>query len=67
MVSFGNTCLYLFSYQLDDLEAERKYQVSLNASICLEAHQPCAQQYIILQNTKLPKVVCDWGPQTIQG
>ncbi|XP_053400990.1 uncharacterized protein LOC123541000 [Mercenaria mercenaria] len=50
-------------YQVYDLHEERKYQLNLNISICLESHLPC-QNFSVFQNTKLHKVKCDWGTKT---
>lgn len=50
----------LFSYQVEDLESEKKYMVSLNLSICFESHGPCVVSIPVLKNARLPKAVCDW-------
>ncbi|VDI06314.1 Hypothetical predicted protein [Mytilus galloprovincialis] len=47
-------------YQVEDLESEKKFMVSLNLSICFESHGPCVVSIPVLKNARLPKAVCDW-------
>ncbi|XP_063420822.1 uncharacterized protein LOC134706043 [Mytilus trossulus] len=48
-------------YIIDDLATEKKYQFSLNISLCFETYQDCLTTVQVFKNTKLPKVFCDWG------
>ena len=34
--------------------------MSLDISVCYDAHSPCEYTETILRNTRLPKPVCDW-------
>lgn len=45
---------------IDDLVSEGNYMVSLDISVCYDAHSPCKYTETILRNTRLRKSVCDW-------
>ena len=47
-------------FKIVDLEAERKYMVNLDFSICMETNGTCEISVPVLVNTLLPKPVCDW-------
>ncbi|CAG2247494.1 unnamed protein product [Mytilus edulis] len=50
-------------YSIEDLYTERYYLVNMRISFCYESAMPECEsqnQFIVLQNTKLPKQQCDW-------
>lgn len=49
-----------YSFKIVDLEAERKYMVNLDFSVCMETNGTCEISVPVLVNTLLPKPVCDW-------
>jgi hypothetical protein len=52
---------YVCRYSIDDYQAQMKYVLNLNTSICLEAHGDCVVDMVIFKNTTLPKLICDWS------
>ncbi|VDH92137.1 Hypothetical predicted protein [Mytilus galloprovincialis] len=48
-------------YMVEDLVSEKKFQLSLNISLCFETFKDCLTTVNVLKVTKLPKVYCDWG------
>ncbi|VDI03913.1 Hypothetical predicted protein, partial [Mytilus galloprovincialis] len=48
-------------YMIQDLATEKKFQFSLNISLCFETYQDCLTTIKIFKDTKLPKIFCDWG------
>lgn len=49
-----------YSFKIVDLEAERKYMVNLDLSICMETNGTCEISVPVLVSTLLPKPVCNW-------
>ncbi|CAG2239680.1 unnamed protein product [Mytilus edulis] len=50
------------SYSIEDLYTEMYFLVNMKIQFCYESTEPqCNHQFIILQNTKLPKIQCDWN------
>ncbi|XP_076116682.1 uncharacterized protein LOC143084161 [Mytilus galloprovincialis] len=48
-------------FTIHDLNAEKKYMLNMNMSVCLEQDGACLVSVPIFQNTKLPKLGCDWS------
>ncbi|XP_062596534.1 uncharacterized protein LOC134257978, partial [Saccostrea cucullata] len=53
-------------YKVYDLKADRKYQVSLNISLCLESSGPCVLDSMLFDNALLPKKPCSLNTGYIQ-
>ncbi|VDI42060.1 Hypothetical predicted protein, partial [Mytilus galloprovincialis] len=47
-------------YIIYDLQAEKKYMLNMNLSVCFEETGPCLVSVPVFENTKLPKLGCDW-------
>ncbi|KAL3873935.1 hypothetical protein ACJMK2_037012, partial [Sinanodonta woodiana] len=47
-------------FRVNDLSMENNYLVNLNISICPEANGNCALMFNVLNDTKLPKINCNW-------
>ncbi|VDH91582.1 Hypothetical predicted protein [Mytilus galloprovincialis] len=47
-------------YTIHDLQAEKKYMLNMNLSVCFEETGPCLVSVPVFENTKLPKLGCDW-------
>ena len=47
-------------YTIHDLQAEKKYMLNMNLSVCFEQDGPCLVSVPVFENTKLPKLGCDW-------
>ncbi|XP_052806223.1 uncharacterized protein LOC128235441 [Mya arenaria] len=45
-----------------ELKEDRSYIMTLEISLCFEANSSCEFNYSILNETKLPKFNCEWGP-----
>lgn len=41
-----------------DLKVDRKYQMILNISLCLESSGPCVLETVVFKNSLLPKKPC---------
>ncbi|WAR05123.1 hypothetical protein MAR_020492 [Mya arenaria] len=56
------------SFNLLELRGDRSYVISLKISLCFEANSSCESDINILNETKIPKLKCQWGPgvQTVQ-
>ncbi|XP_052067241.1 uncharacterized protein LOC127706624 [Mytilus californianus] len=47
-------------YSIDDLAEERKFLVNMNISLCFESDAPCLYDFVLFQDSLLPKIMCDW-------
>ncbi|KAL3873866.1 hypothetical protein ACJMK2_036950, partial [Sinanodonta woodiana] len=47
-------------FLLDNLQTQRIFILSLNLTVCFEAHDECAFQIPLFKNARLPKPVCEW-------
>ncbi|VDI08519.1 Hypothetical predicted protein [Mytilus galloprovincialis] len=47
-------------YVIEDHPIDRKFEVTLDLTVCLESNSSCQISVPILKNTVLPKSVCEW-------
>ncbi|VDI15760.1 Hypothetical predicted protein [Mytilus galloprovincialis] len=60
--SFSLQGIIQVQYSIEDLYTEMYFLVNMKIQFCYESTEPqCNHQFIILQNTKLPKIQCDWN------
>ncbi|VDI13107.1 Hypothetical predicted protein, partial [Mytilus galloprovincialis] len=60
--SFSLQGLIQVQYSIEDLYTEMYYLVNMKIQFCYESTEPqCYHQFTVLQNTKLPKMQCDWN------
>ncbi|CAG2253142.1 unnamed protein product [Mytilus edulis] len=60
--SFSLQGIIQVQYSIEDLYTEMYFLVNMKIQFCYESTEPqCNHQFIILQNTKLPKRQCDWN------
>ncbi|CAG2204549.1 unnamed protein product [Mytilus edulis] len=48
------------SFEIKDYPTERKFEVTLDITVCLESNSSCQISVPLLKNTVLPKSVCEW-------
>lgn len=46
---------------MHDLTAAKQYMLNMNMSVCFEKEGPCIVSVPVFENTKLPKLGCDWS------
>ncbi|XP_041378093.1 uncharacterized protein LOC121390363 [Gigantopelta aegis] len=59
-VYYGLHVCFIHSYVIDELEADKKFVISVNVSVCLDASSTCLITVPILTNVLFPKLFCDW-------
>ncbi|XP_076089891.1 uncharacterized protein LOC143061777 [Mytilus galloprovincialis] len=53
-------------FKIENLEAERKFMVDLEMSICMETNGSCEITVPVLISTALPKAPCEWKNDYVQ-
>ncbi|XP_052090897.1 uncharacterized protein LOC127727822 [Mytilus californianus] len=48
-------------YSIHDLKGEKKFMLNLKINVCLQKQAQCIFTKTVFQNTKLPKIGCDWS------
>jgi hypothetical protein len=48
-------------FSVHDLTAAKQYMLNMNMSVCFEKEGPCIVSVPVFENTKLPKLGCDWS------
>jgi hypothetical protein len=51
-----------YRYTIEDLQAARKYNVSMTVKLCFEVADDnlCLYSVDVFSSTVLPKLICDW-------
>jgi hypothetical protein len=58
----------LFSFTIDDLDADEVLVINLNVSFCLDSAGDCEFHIAIFNETRFPKQVCTWNKEfTVKG
>ncbi|XP_063447892.1 uncharacterized protein LOC134727440 [Mytilus trossulus] len=58
-LKLGN--IMFLDFMVIDLQAEKKFIISMNVSVCLEEGEACDITLEIVKDLCLPKIFCDWS------
>lgn len=55
-----NSCIFNFSYTINDLSSEKMFVVNVDISVCFE-EKDCLIDVPLLNDVYLPKPLCNWN------